>query len=70
MPKRLPWVIKYRPKRVTELVNQQEAKDLVIKWIKSWIQGKPTHKAALFYGPPGSGKTSMVEALAMNISLS
>jgi len=63
-PKRLPWVIKYRPKKIAEVVNQQEAKDLVTKWIKSWIQGKPIKNAALFYGPPGSGKTSMVEALA------
>ena len=67
-PKRLPWVIKYRPKKIADVVNQQEAKDLVTKWIRGWVQGKPIKKAALFYGPPGSGKTSMVEAIAHEYS--
>ncbi len=62
--RRLPWVIKYRPKRVDDVVNQKEAKALAIKWIKSWQTGKPVRKAALFHGPPGSGKTSLVEAIA------
>ncbi len=61
---RLPWVIKYRPKRVDDVVNQKEAKAVAVKWIKSWVSGKPIKKAALFNGPPGSGKTSLVEALA------
>ncbi len=61
---RLPWVIKYRPKRVDDVINQAQAKALAIKWIKGWISGNPVKKAALFYGPPGSGKTSLAEALA------
>ncbi len=61
--KRIPWVIKYRPKKIDELINQDEAKALVKAWLKSWEAGKPEKKAALFYGPPGSGKTSMVEAI-------
>lgn len=61
---RLPWVIKYRPKRVDDVVNQSEAKAVALKWIKSWVAGNPVKKAALFNGPPGCGKTSLVEALA------
>jgi len=61
---RLPWVIKYRPRRVDEVINQSEAKSVALKWIKSWIAGNPIKKAALFNGPPGCGKTSLVEALA------
>ncbi len=61
---RLPWVIKYRPKRVDDVVNQNEAKAVTLKWIKSWVAGNPIKKAALFNGPPGCGKTSLVEALA------
>lgn len=60
---RVPWVIKYRPRKLSEFVNQEEAVEKIKAWIKGWLSGKPEKKAALFYGPPGSGKTSIVEAL-------
>lgn len=60
---KVPWVIKYRPRRLNEFVNQEEAVEKIKVWIKEWFSGKPEKKAALFYGPPGSGKTSIVEAL-------
>jgi replication factor C large subunit len=44
-----------------EVVGQEKAKQEFLKWIKSW---KPKSKAALFYGPTGVGKTSMVHAYA------
>lgn len=68
-PRRIPWVIKYRPKRVDEVINQDEAKRIVIPWIREWLRGKPSKKAALFHGPPGSGKTSLVEAIAHEYNL-
>lgn len=64
LAKKLPWVFKYRPRRIDELVNQEEAKRLFIEWLNSWFQGKPGKKAVLLYGPPGSGKNSLVEAAA------
>lgn len=62
--KPIPWIIKYRPKHIDEVVNQDKAKQKLIDWIKSWEQGKPEKKAVLLHGPAGCGKTSLVEALA------
>ncbi len=60
---RVPWVIKYRPRRLSDFIDQEEAKESISKWLSDWLSGKPVRKAALFYGPPGSGKTSIVEAI-------
>jgi replication factor C large subunit len=57
----LPWTQKYAPKNLKEFVNQKEALDIFLKWIKKW---KPGAKALLFYGPPGTGKTALVQAYA------
>lgn len=61
----VPWVIKYRPRRLDDYVNQDEAKAALSAWIKEWLSGRvPSKKAVLLYGPPGTGKTSLVEAIA------
>ncbi|ADT83902.1 replication factor C large subunit [Thermococcus barophilus] len=60
----IPWVEKYRPKRLREIVNQRQALEKVEAWIKQWVHGTPKKKALLLAGPPGSGKTTTVYALA------
>ncbi|MCX8184736.1 MAG: replication factor C large subunit [Sulfolobales archaeon] len=62
--RKIPWVVKYRPKKIDEIVNQEKAKKLFIEWIDTWVSKKPEKKSALLYGPPGSGKNSLVEAVA------
>ncbi len=60
----IPWAEKYRPRRIQDVVGNEEAKKEYVAWLNSWIRGKPSHKAVLLYGPPGCGKTSIVYATA------
>jgi replication factor C large subunit len=54
----IPWVEKYRPRSLEEYVGNSEAVEHLIRWVKGWNPGKGK-KAALLYGPPGVGKTTI-----------
>ena len=55
----MSWPQKYAPKSLKEFVNQKQALEVFLKWIKDW---KPGKKALIFYGPPGTGKTALIQA--------
>jgi replication factor C subunit 2/4 len=62
MKNKIPWVDKYRPKNISEIVNQ----DHVVNLLKDSLQtGNLPH--LLFYGPPGTGKTSTILAFAYQL---
>jgi len=57
----MPFAEKYRPKNLKEFIDQKEALEKFLKWVKRW---KPGSKPMLFYGPPGVGKTALIESYA------
>ncbi|MCJ7613373.1 replication factor C large subunit, partial [Candidatus Bathyarchaeota archaeon] len=55
----LLWVEKYRPKKISDVVGNELAKNAFINWLKDKHRRK---KAVLLYGPAGVGKTALVNA--------
>ncbi|MEM3398628.1 MAG: replication factor C small subunit [Nitrososphaerota archaeon] len=58
----LPWVEKYRPKTLDDVVNQEE----VITSLKNILKTKAVPHM-LFAGPPGVGKTATAHAFARDL---
>ena len=55
----MPWVEKYRPKTLDDLVSQED----IVSTLNKLIDAKRLPHL-LFYGPPGTGKTSTILAAA------
>ena len=58
----LPWIEKYRPKVLNDLISHQH----IITALKGFIETKYMPHM-LFYGPPGTGKTSTILACAKEL---
>lgn len=60
--KNLPWVEKYRPNCLEDLISHKDVITTIQRFIK---EDKLPH--LLFYGPPGTGKTSTILAVARQL---
>ncbi|XP_072272055.1 replication factor C subunit 5 isoform X1 [Pyxicephalus adspersus] len=58
----LPWVEKYRPQSLDDLISHQDILNTIQRFIS---EDKLPH--LLFYGPPGTGKTSTILACAKQL---
>jgi replication factor C small subunit len=58
----IPWVEKYRPKTLDEIINQEE----IIRSLKT-VLGTKAIPHMLFTGPPGVGKTATAHAFARDL---
>jgi replication factor C large subunit len=65
----LPWPEKHRPKKLDGLVGNRETIKTLKSWVESWISRIPGKRAALLVGPPGTGKTASVGALANDLDM-
>jgi replication factor C large subunit len=67
--KSLPWPEKHRPRKLEGLVGNQESIRTLKSWVESWTSRIPNKRAALLVGPPGTGKTASVGALANDLDM-
>lgn len=59
---KVPWIEKYRPKKLSQVIHQTE----VVKMLENVLEtGNLPH--LLFYGQPGTGKTSTILAIGMEL---
>ncbi len=56
------WTEKYRPKTLSEVIGNEDSKERLVRWFIKWRSSDKY--GVLLTGPPGTGKTATVYALA------
>lgn len=63
----LEWAEKYRPKKLADVMGHGSIIKEIARWAHAWEHGIPEHRALIFYGKPGTGKTSAAFALSQEM---
>src|SRR6266487_2322709 len=58
-----------RPQRLSEFIGQQKVKDSLRLWIDAALARSEPLDHAVFYGPPGLGKTTLAELIARELGV-
>lgn len=65
----LPWPEKHRPRSIDQIVGNPDQLGMIKTWILSWKNRIPEKRAILLIGPPGTGKTASIGALANDLDM-
>ncbi len=65
----LPWPEKHRPRSLDQIVGNLDTISMMKSWILSWKTRIPDKLAILLIGPPGTGKTASIGALANDLDM-
>lgn len=60
----MQWVEKYRPKHFEDVRGQEEAISKLVVFVQKFGKSASAKKAAILYGPPGVGKTTIAQVVA------
>src|SRR5712691_9365973 len=58
-----------RPQRLAEFIGQQKVKESLRLWIDAALARREPLDHAIFYGPPGLGKTTLAELVARELGV-
>ncbi len=63
--KNQPWVVKYKPQKINDLVGNEVAISKIVDWLQKWPKSiLRNQRALILFGPAGVGKTITVHTIS------